>query len=500
MNWQNNVSTAESSVSARWRSAAFVGVSAVLLSVFCGLVVLRVSTLGTRLDPLYRLASVAAVVGGGLVAVLLIFEPFWALCAFLAVLPIFARLKEVIFFQLGPLYLTSELVLISLLFVRTLILRARSKRFTPSVPRWVLVVLLSFVLFTLPSVLSAPYFDESLNAYWEGVLTPLLLVPVVTTLVRSRMQITQLLWAIWGQGLISVAYALYQHDQNPSWRISSVYYSPIIFGQILDFIVPIAVALIFLTSRKILKFLLLAFLIVSLVVVFLCVTRADFFVIPLGLFFFLLFRLRSRGSLKAAALGLGSVLLMIVLVAPLRESVTRYLYFQDPALWLDPGTSGSEHVNAWKAAIRMALDYPLGIGPAMYKHYYHYYRPSGGITQLESAHNLFLGGLCEFGIIGGGAFILFYSLSLVFQFRFFIKLPEKERTIPLMCATALLCYGLTAFIGGDFVHLHIANPLYMLWVVVALQFVSMRIMGRGTSLAEGRNGTLPFRRALVQNG
>jgi O-antigen ligase len=389
-------------------------------------------------------------------------------------MPVFARLKDVTFFQLGPLYLTSEPVLISLLFVRTLILRARSKGLTPSVPRWVLVVLLSFVVFTLPSVLSAPYFDESLTAYWEGVLAPLLLVPVVTTLVRSRTQITQLLWAIWGQGLISVAYALYQYYRNPGWRITSVYYSPAIFGQILAFIIPITVALIFLTSHKILKFLLLVFLLISFVVVLLCVTRTDFFVTPLGLSLFLLFRLRSRGFLKAATLGLGSVLLMIVLVAPLRESVTRHLYFQDPALWLDPGASGSEHLNAWKASIKMTLEYPLGIGPSMFQYYYYRFQPAEGITFIEHSHNLFLGALCELGVVAGVCFFLLYCLFVILAFRLFKRLPTKDSTIPLMCGTVLICYGLTAWSGGEFVHLHLANPLYLYWIVVAVLFVVLR--------------------------
>jgi hypothetical protein len=68
------------------------------------------------------------------------------------------------------------------------------------------------------------------------------------------------------------------------------------------------------------------------------------------------------------------------------------------------------------AALRVSLDYPLvGVGPGMFRHYYHQYAEGGlrVLSENRQAHNLYLGLAAEHGWLGLGLFVAVLVVTLV---------------------------------------------------------------------------------------
>jgi len=82
--------------------------------------------------------------------------------------------------------------------------------------------------------------------------------------------------------------------------------------------------------------------------------------------------------------------------------------------------SASGRILAWKAALSMASDYPLGVGQDNFKKYVGQYNPA---IPGRDTHNTFLRGLAELGIQG----LAIYLIMIANAFRILKRLKNKIR-------------------------------------------------------------------------
>ena len=84
------------------------------------------------------------------------------------------------------------------------------------------------------------------------------------------------------------------------------------------------------------------------------------------------------------------------------------------------GESSRGRLSAWKAAISMTLDYPLGVGEGNFKKYVAYYDPD---IPGKDPHNTFLRCLTELGIQGAAVF----ALLIINAFRILRRLRKQVK-------------------------------------------------------------------------
>ncbi len=151
---------------------------------------------------------------------------------------------------------------------------------------------------------------------------------------------------------------------------------------------------------------------------------------------------RSRGNF--IAMGLGAIAAVIFspparrrkIAAVLAIGIIGAIMLTDPFFWtrmdtINPDksqmdTSSQSRIFAWKAALSMVSDHPLGVGEGNFKNLVFRYNPD---DPGRDTHNTFLRCLAELGIQGGIVFLLLVANA--FRMLFSIKrdiqqLPNKE--------------------------------------------------------------------------
>ena len=193
---------------------------------------------------------------------------------------------------------------------------------------------------------------------------------------------------------------------------------------------------------------------------------------------------RSRGVFLAIAVGVVAAILFSVPGKRLKISVLLCIglfgmfSLTDPGFWTRMETietnesemdaSSSGRIKAWKAALSMVNDYPLGIGVGNFVKYVGNYDPD---IPGKDTHNTFFRCLSELGI--QGATVLLLLIGNAFRMLFAIRkdidrLPNKEEFIWHVYAMQIaLCIYIVAGVG--LTHTYIEEFYWLLMFPVFLK-------------------------------
>jgi putative inorganic carbon (HCO3(-)) transporter len=146
---------------------------------------------------------------------------------------------------------------------------------------------------------------------------------------------------------------------------------------------------------------------------------------------------RSRGIFLATLVGIISAIIFsirrqrIKIFLGVSIAIIGAIFLIDPGFWrrmenIDTDTSQTDasalgRLRAWKVAMQMASDHPLGVGEGNFKTYIGQY--DSGMAGRDT-HNTFLRCLAELGF--QGAFVLFLLIGNAFYMLFKIKKDAKH--------------------------------------------------------------------------
>jgi O-antigen ligase len=162
-------------------------------------------------------------------------------------------------------------------------------------------------------------------------------------------------------------------------------------------------------------------------------------------------------------------------------------------------SSASGRIMAWKAATKMAIDHPLGVGAGNFNSAYgRKYRAAGAPSmKWISVHSIYFSALAEYGVIG-----LIAILSILFlNYRDNIRSSHRNASVsnpakdacawPLYLNMAVIAYAVCGiFLGGvGYPHLYILSAL-----TVATRVLSEELEGSTSPVvrqrkASGRDST-----------
>ena len=285
------------------------------------------------------------------------------------------------------------------------------------------------------SILIAFRHDLALRAFREEVFDPLLYVLLALTCLRTRQDLTRLIGAMIGTGLVIAGLGLVQiaffrntlQPENGVLRISAVYGSANSIGLLFDYILPIGFAMLFAKVSLRLRLVALLCCLPMLIVLYLTQSLGAWVAIALALLFVIAFAVRNRKFLL-----IGSGILIVVLLAGtflFRTQITNLLtehHTSVSAKGVQTVSTITKRIYLWESALRMIHDSPwVGYGMDNWLcHYsqnticntpYHYWIEQDPVTHrdtglryepfLSHPHNIFLHVWVSIGIFGLLAFI-----------------------------------------------------------------------------------------------
>jgi putative inorganic carbon (HCO3(-)) transporter len=181
-----------------------------------------------------------------------------------------------------------------------------------------LVPILVFVLFAFVSVFIAYAKDAALRAFREEVFDPLLYLSLALFCLRSRADITRLLFSLFGTGLLIALLGLAQSllfkntlhpDSENLVRITTVYGSANSIALLFDYTLPIALAFLFAKVSWKLRLLVLALCLPVFAALYLSDSRGSWLLgIPLAVLFILALVIRNR---KAVLFGVTALVVIL---------------------------------------------------------------------------------------------------------------------------------------------------------------------------------------------
>ncbi len=285
------------------------------------------------------------------------------------------------------------------------------------------------------SILIAFRRDYALRAFREEVFDPLLYVLLALTCLRTRSDVTRLLSALLGTGLIIAVLGLAQlaffkntlQLENGVRRISAVYGSANSIGLLFDYVLPIGFAVLFAKVSLRLRIVVLLCCLPMLVVLYLTQSLGAWVAIALALLFVVAFAIRNR---KLLLIG-GSILVVVLLVATFlfRGQITNLLtehHTSESVKGVQTVSTVTKRIYLWESALHMIHDSPwVGYGMDNWLcHYsqnticdahYHYWIEQDPVTHrdtglryepfLSHPHNIFLHVWVSIGVFGLLAFI-----------------------------------------------------------------------------------------------
>ena len=297
------------------------------------------------------------------------------------------------------------------------------------------VPILLFAFMAVFSILIAFRHDLALRAFREEVFDPLIYVLLALTCLRTRQDVTRLITAMIGTGLVIAGLGLVQiaffkktlQVENGVRRISAVYGSANSIGLLFDYILPIGFAMLFAKVSQRLRLVALLCCLPMLVVLYLTQSLGAWVAIALALLFVIAFAVRNRKLLF-----IGSAILIVVLLAGIflfRVQITNVLtdhHTSVSAKGVQTVSTVTKRIYLWESALRMIHDSPwVGYGMDNWLcHYsqnticdshYHYWIEQDPVTHkdtglryepfLSHPHNIFLHVWVSIGVFGLLAFI-----------------------------------------------------------------------------------------------
>jgi len=378
------------------------------------------------------------------VPVIAIFRWEYGLAITLASLSLINRLKTIYFVDLGYAVVTAETAFVLLLLlVWRIRVGKRPERFDPYLMGPVFWLIVSGVVSLLVCSLDM---RVSLRLLIAGVVEPILLFYLIINNLKGIRQVKLVVYALIVSATFATGYGFWQlflkisaTGDSFSYRIVSTYYSTAIFGEILLLSFPLVVVTRTLLQKPKRAVALLLDVLLGCMIVALVMTQARS--AWLGLIVSLSVLMFNR-EIRSYLYRMIPVVLIVVIMQ--HEAISK-LFILRPVRLKDFGdlaTSPGQHILAWKTAVVMIMDNPIGSGLGMFKHIWPIYQPLS--TPLDSAHNLLLDIGVEMGVIG--------LLSFVWIVTDFVRNGIRLIRTSTDPHVARLGLGILSCLAGYFVH------------------------------------------------
>ena len=378
------------------------------------------------------------------VPVIAFFRWEYGLAITLASLSLINRLKTIYFVDLGYAVITAETAFVLLLLIVWCIrVGKRPERFDPYLMGPVFWLIASGVVSLLCCSLDI---RVSLRLLICGVIEPIVLFYLIINNLKGINQVKLVVYALIASATFATGYGLWQvfltisATGNPfNYQIVSTYYAAAIFGEILLLSFPLVVVTRTSLPKPKLAMKLLLDILLGCMLVALVMTQARSawlgLIVSLSV---LMFNKETRSYLYR-------LIPVALIVVVMQHGAISELLTKRPVRLSDFGdltTSPGLHLLAWKTAVVMMMDNPIGIGLGMFKHLWPIYQPLS--TPLDAAHNLLLDIGVEMGVVGLLSFIWIVIASV----RTGIRLVRTS----IDPYVARLGLGIISCLAGYFAH------------------------------------------------
>ncbi len=356
-----------------------------------------------------------------------------------------------------------SLAVVAVLWITRLILE---RRFTFVRTRlwWPIII---FTLITLISVIGSIDVDYSLRNIKKYTFISVFLFFAIVNNVRDLKDVKILLLALMiSAGVFSLLALIDYSLFEPSFgsRLSFRYLDKNLgrFSVFYDIVIPINLALIFITKDKIKRVLFGLVFLLSITTIFFMQMRASYLVIFLSL---LAITFVYRKKLFVFML---IIPLLVAIMMP-TNMVTRAREMFKFGDYMKSDGVLNYRIDTWKGAVRIIKENPalgLGVGKSNFGKTVKKFNDLN--IPYDHAHNIYLQIAVELGLVGLAAFLWLFGSVFYHGFKHYLSLPKNDEK-------AILIFGILCSIGGLFLHGLIAyfykhEGFYTLWVTVALLF------------------------------
>ena len=352
---------------------------------------------------------------------------------------------------------------VAVLWIARLILE---RRFTFVRTRlwWPVII---FTVITILSVIVSINVDYSLKNIKKYTFTSLFLFFAIVNNVRDLKDVKILLLALMiSTGVFSLLALIDYFLFEPSFgsRLSFRYLDKNLgrFSVFYDIVIPINLALIFITKDKIKRVLFGLVFLLSITTIFFMQMRASYLVIFLSL---LAITFVYRKKLFVFML----IIPFLVAIMMPTNMVTRALEMFKFGDYMKSDGVLNYRIDTWKGAVRIIKENPalgLGVGKSNFGKTVKKFNDLN--IPYDHAHNIYLQIAVELGLLGLAAFLWLFGSVFYHGLKHYLSLPRNDEK-------AILIFGILCSIGGLFLHGLIAyfykhEGFYTLWVTVALLF------------------------------
>ena len=357
-----------------------------------------------------------------------------------------------------------SLAVVAVLWISRLILE---RRFTFVRTRlwWPVII---FTLITLISVIGSIDVEYSLKIIKKYTLISVFLFFAIVNNVQDLKDVKILLFALMiSTGVFSllalIDYSMFEPSFGSRLRFRYLDRNLGRFAKFYDLVIPINLALIFITKDNIKKVLFTLALLLSIITILLMQMRGSYVVIFL--------------AVLAIAFVYRKKLFVFILIIPFFVAImmpsnmaTRAQEMFKFGGYLKSDGVLNYRTEAWKGAVRIIKENPvlgLGVGKSNFGKTVKKFNDLN--IPYDHAHNTILQIAAELGLVGLAAFLWLFGSVFYHGIKSYCSLPRND-------GRAILIFGILCGIGALFAHSFIAYfyknmSFYALWVIVALLFV-----------------------------
>lgn len=313
------------------------------------------------------------------------------------------------------------------------------------------------------------------------------------------------LWLFITGMIIAILYTLTIHasyrfgEKESHWVMWPFFKDHTIYGALVALVVPLIFALYF--SKKhtpLLQFVLIGFMVISLLGLYFSYTRAAQLSVILALGVWALIRFKVRFSLFASVV-LGLLGFIWFSWDGIQQDLARNKYEHtteefgerlQSATNVTTDASNLERINRWSCAIAMFEERPLtGFGPGTYAFEYARFQEPENLTiistnfgNMGNAHSEYLGPLAEMGL--PGMLLIFTLVFVIFWcgIRLYHRIPESERE------TRVLLMGMILALTTYFIHGLLNNYLDTDKAAIPIWSMCAIIIAMDARLRSGKMG------------
>lgn len=427
-------------------------------------------------EGLYKYAAITFLSGIICVWMLMMFKPTVALFLLFALLPLGARLSEYFSLEIGDIVITADVIAIWISVI-ILICTHRLRRDTLS------IYFCSFVAFAVvSSIVNLDSLAPTLILC--GIVTPLIVYGLFVSVVRDMQGIKLMVNALGFVIVFCSLFAFVQPFINDNiadyfyLRLPSVFYSPVIFANVIILLWPFTLIYEPLGSGRLPK-LTFAFRVIgvtiSLVALLLTGSRGALVVSGVQILWLLRkFRVDNQHYVRctryASYLMIFGILIIGFLNADfLLDTVLRRFAQTD---FLEQGSSANERMLGALGGLELGFSNPFfGVGLGNFKYaYFGTSSATAGALELESAHNFILNLFAEVGLFGVALWLLIIAnflrrLNAAKNWLY----AKNESSLYIVVKCSLLGYTATQFLFyGEFLHKNVGLPMVLYFVVFGL--------------------------------